>query len=418
MGLISKLFKKLLKPLYRPFRHRYEDRIIAIQKSEEVVEGHALNGITKLDQIIKAQQQQIEQIRQELAQTQAAMEMLFTKQMDEIQAELSAKVLAEAESTRAFMDARIWKAEQALTASTDARIWKGEQSILSAMEVQAYKNKKLTPQARLARLTVHLVVHCNLYCLCCDNFSPIAEKSYADIEKLKRDFTRLAEIGGRNIGILELSGGEALLHPQISEFLPMSRKIFPNSEIHVVSNGILLAGMPDEFWKACAENSICLVLTKYPININLERIREQAEKYHVEWRFFDDTQDKTTYHIPFDTRGEQNAERNFINCFHANSCVCMRDGRIYTCSIAAFLHHFNKHFNEDLPDVPENSIDIYKAKSMEEVLEFISRPIPLCGYCDVDSRQFNLPWGISKLKKGEWVNQVENDEDKFELLDQ
>lgn len=205
------------------------------------------------------------------------------------------------------------------------------------------------------------------------------------------------------------------MHPQICDFISMARKHFRHSAIRIVSNGILLPEMSDEFWISCAENDVSIIMTKYPINLNLEIIKEKANAFGVNWRFFDDTTIKTTYHIPFDMQGKQNADRNFVNCFHANSCVCLQNGRIYTCSIAANVHHFNKYFNENLPDVPENSISIYEARNMQEILAFISRPIPLCQYCDVAKRRFGLPWNRSKRRKGEWVSHVENEVDRFEF---
>lgn len=55
-GLFHRFLKFVLKPLYRPFRRRYEDRIIGIQNSGWVIEGHVLNCISKLDQIHEHQQ--------------------------------------------------------------------------------------------------------------------------------------------------------------------------------------------------------------------------------------------------------------------------------------------------------------------------------------------------------------------------
>lgn len=46
--------------------------------------------------------------------------------------------------------------------------------------------------------------------------------------------------------------------------------------------------------------------------------------------------------------------------------------------------HFNKFFDKNIPLVDKDGIDIYKAKSMKEILEFLSKPIPFCGYCKVN----------------------------------
>lgn len=263
---------------------------------------------------------------------------------------------------------------------------------------------KMIPRGRLWSVAVHLVEHCNLNCRCCDNYSPIAEEAYTDLEELDKDFARLRELTGGEIGIIYLSGGEAMLHPQLTDFFKLTRGYFERTDIQLQSNGILLQTAPDSFWEACREYNITIILTKYPIDLNEERISEKAKEFGVTWRYFNTEPVKTTYFIPVDPTGSQNGRANFIRCFHANSCIYMKHGRIYTCSIAVNIEHFNRAFEENLPDIPENSISIYEAENIQEILAFLSRPIPLCDYCDVKGRKFGLPWGISKKEKSEWAS--------------
>lgn len=61
-----RFLKKILKPLYHPFRWRYEDRLIGIQDSVWNVGGHALNCIAKLDIIIAQQERQISNLTKQL----------------------------------------------------------------------------------------------------------------------------------------------------------------------------------------------------------------------------------------------------------------------------------------------------------------------------------------------------------------
>lgn len=45
---------------------------------------------------------------------------------------------------------------------------------------------------------------------------------------------------------IRLMGGEPLLHPHVIDFCTTTRKLFPTSEIVLVSNGILLPMLTDE----------------------------------------------------------------------------------------------------------------------------------------------------------------------------
>ena len=41
-------------------------------------------------------------------------------------------------------------------------------------------------------------------------------------------------------------------------------------------------------------------------------------------------------------------------------------------------------------------IDIFKAKNKDEILEFMSRPIPFCRFCDVLRRKAGYKWETSE----------------------
>jgi sulfatase maturation enzyme AslB (radical SAM superfamily) len=87
---------------------------------------------------------------------------------------------------------------------------------------------------------VFAVQHCNLNCKCCTTFSPIAEKSFLNIESYKNDMAKLAELTGNKLSNFYVTGGEPLLHPQITEIFSVARKYFPETEIFFMTNGLLL----------------------------------------------------------------------------------------------------------------------------------------------------------------------------------
>ena len=72
------------------------------------------------------------------------------------------------------------------------------------------------------RFIVDIVDHCNLNCKCCGHFSPLAQKSFLDKETFEKDICRLYELLNGNIHCLELMGGEALLHPQLEDFITIT----------------------------------------------------------------------------------------------------------------------------------------------------------------------------------------------------
>lgn len=260
------------------------------------------------------------------------------------------------------------------------------------------------PQKRL-QFEVHLTEHCNLNCKGCDNFSSIAAEEYTNPKVYSRDCARLSELFQQDAERILLLGGEPLLHPQIISFLEITRANFPHSPIHVVTNGILLLKMQSSFWEACKKNNIVISITKYPIKIDFKKILETAKIYDVIVQYFgsSDETEKSLWKIPLDLGGSQDAESNFVLCHRANNCIFLRDGRLFTCSFASNLRHFNQYFEKNIPITPENSIDIFTDVNACKILEFLSKPIPLCKYCKLKKMEYGIKWGVSKKKIEEWV---------------
>ena len=117
---------------------------------------------------------------------------------------------------------------------------------------------------------VHLTFHCNLKCKGCSHFSSLAEKRHLDIKIFEKDLQRLSRLGKKHIRKIDLLGGEPLLHPEINVLMKIARKYFPKTQIVLLTNGILLPAMPNDFWKTCKKNKIIVIISYYPIEIDIK----------------------------------------------------------------------------------------------------------------------------------------------------
>lgn len=261
------------------------------------------------------------------------------------------------------------------------------------------------PQKHLERFSVHLVEHCNLNCKGCNNFSPLAEKKFANLESYENDIKRIAELTNKKLKRINLIGGEPLLHPNLIEFLRVSREHLPNTRLIILTNGILLPTLGEDFWNACNKYNIAIEVTKYPIKVDFDKIEEIAKRYDVEYGYFCNTGTvtKTSNSYPIDVNGKQDMVSSFKSCECANNCIFLKDGRLYTCAIASNIEHFNKHFGYNVPLTEKDSIDIYKAKDEKQIMKFLAKPIPFCKYCNVKDRVYGIDWTVSKKEIKEWI---------------
>lgn len=185
----------------------------------------------------------------------------------------------------------------------------------------------------------------------------------------------------------------------------MARKYFPDAVIDLTTNGLLLLNQSDEFWIRCRDNRIVIRPTKYPVPFDFEGIEERAARFDVKFRYIGKTGTtiKTTHHYKWDVNGRQNGGRNFLLCHRANTCIYLQQGRLYTCTVAPTIRHFNQYFGTNLKGGSEDSIDIYEVNLAQEIMKFLAKPIPFCRYCMIDKTEWNQPWHQSEKEIEEWT---------------
>lgn len=278
---------------------------------------------------------------------------------------------------------------------------KGEDLCELAVEKMIEVEVRKTPKVMLD-YEVQLVEHCNLNCKYCSHFCPVAKEGFLDVNEYERDCKRLSELFNKEVNFIRLMGGEPLLHPDIAKFCDITRKYFPNGTIDIDTNGILILSMKENFWKALRENKINLTVTRYPLNLDIEAIKNKCKKENVSFRFFCEQPVETFNHLPLDLEGRGQIEKNFYRCYLANSCHTLKHGKMYTCSTVPHIHQFTDYFKCDLKLSENEGIDIYKAQNKDEILNFLAKPIPFCRYCNIDKRE-TKKWEISQKKIEEWI---------------
>jgi len=271
--------------------------------------------------------------------------------------------------------------------------------IFNRMRKQAVERKKVKTKLGFE---VSVCDHCNLNCIGCEHFSPLADEIYLDIERYKKDCKRLSELLNEEIDWLHLMGGEPLLHPHLNEIMETSRKYFRKGKIELVSNGILLLKQNELFWEICRKNDIVVAVTQYPIKLDRKAIEQKAKEMGVNFRYYF-IGHKTMHKKPLDINGKQNVEDNLKICHMFNTCVQLIDGKLYTCIEMAYIEYFNKYFNKNLTVNENDIIDIYKLKTKEELFEKLARPVSFCKYCNIKDTDFSIKWKVSKKEISEWT---------------
>ncbi len=239
-------------------------------------------------------------------------------------------------------------------------------------------------------LEVDIVDHCNLNCNNCMHFSQLAHKGFMDKTSFERDIKRISEI--TKLNNLVLMGGEPLLHPEINLFLEIARKYLKDTSIQIVTNGLLLSSMSEEFWNTCKKYDIQINITPYPINIDYYKLYNKVLDRGLKLFIYSDgiTSGKEFTSLQFDSSKSQDAFKNFNNCSMAKNYANLKNGKIFICPVINNIARYNKYYGTDYQVKENDYIDIYKT-SKEEICSYLASPTSFCSYCDLKKRS-RLKW--------------------------
>ncbi|MBP7148136.1 MAG: radical SAM protein [Acidobacteria bacterium] len=125
-----------------------------------------------------------------------------------------------------------------------------------------------------ASISVLAARHCNQSCRGCVAFSPVMPPSFADIDAVRRDLSRLAAV--YHARAARVQGGEPLLHPELPRLLREVRRAAIADRIVVLTNGRLLSEMPAAFWSAVDEVRVSAYPSSEPRREQLADWRRKA----------------------------------------------------------------------------------------------------------------------------------------------
>lgn len=242
------------------------------------------------------------------------------------------------------------------------------------------------------KIEIHVTNHCNLKCCGCAHFSNISEEYNIKIEDFEKDISTLVK--KVNYRILNILGGEPLLHPNIDILFDKAREICPDKSIALNTNGILLPEMDTTFWESLRRNNILIRLSIYPYTIRqskklIDIIQKNNAKICDIW-------DGRKFYLRKAKFYQNDIEKIWQNCDAKNSHQLYK-GKLYICPTSAYGLLYNKYFNKNF--YFEDGIDIYNHSS-SEIYDFLFKASKNCATCINNGRMIN--WQLSKFNVDEW----------------
>jgi hypothetical protein len=261
----------------------------------------------------------------------------------------------------------------------------------------------------IRKLELHVTHSCNLACESCSHYSDQGHKGLVAVE----DADRWMGLWSGRLAPLEFSllGGEPAIHPDLPEFVRLTRAHWPSTHIEVVSNGLLLSRHPDLPHRlAEAGNSQITISVHHESEAYAQRLapvwemtRGWIDDYGIRvlWRMSHKNWTRRYTGLgasmqPF----EDGAPRlSWENC-PAKFCPQLLESGIWKCGPLAYLplqqskYGLSEKWADYLAYRP-----LAPGCSDEEMLEFFSRQEePECAMCPASPERFALPVPIRALQ--------------------
>jgi len=244
------------------------------------------------------------------------------------------------------------------------------------------------PKIAMQSLEVNIVYSCNLKCEYCTHLGKYM-KGCVSLDEIVLWYAAWHE--KVHPELFTLLGGEPLLHPNLTEVLYATKEYWHNSEIQMVTNGLLLPTVPESVWEALRKANILVSISKHSIrpefeqklSLGIQCLEQRGIRCEIRpsytWWMKSHRLDESGRILPYCS----DPEKAWKNCFVKHNCMTLMDGMIFRCpQIACFTHAYNTGLlSEDWSFLREYR-PLSPVASDVEIMEFLHKQAePECRLC-------------------------------------
>lgn len=231
----------------------------------------------------------------------------------------------------------------------------------------------------IPRLELNIVDGCNLNCKGCSHFSSLFPKeSVYPVLEYKKDLNQIRKAG--KLVRLRLLGGEPFLSEKLVDYVLIARTIFPETDIELVTNGLLIPNIEENILEEIKKNNISISITPYLPTLKIRgEIEKRLNMSGIWWRF--DGKKVQEFWKNLTLEKNHNDKKSSENCME-QGCIFLRCGKIYKCPLEGLIFILEKNYNIKF-DTIKRGIDIYDnaEKLYNNILDLIKEPVEMCQYC-------------------------------------
>lgn len=251
------------------------------------------------------------------------------------------------------------------------------------------------------RIEMNIIDGCNLKCKACTHFSSLYEEdAVCSMNEFTESLNDLRRAG--KLLRLRLLGGEPFLIDNLPDYLEQARRVFPESDIELVTNGLLIPRMSEQ-WIHCFERyRVTIVISLYPPTLKIQdKIENVLSKSMIIWKY--DGNEILEFGRNLTLKPAQNMFVSSQKCL-AVGCTFLRNRRLYKCPFEGLISDFDEFYNLKI-EISDSGYEIDHGED-KDLYEHIKRlalePVEMCRYCSEDLEW--IPWEVcAKPELEDWL---------------
>ena len=241
--------------------------------------------------------------------------------------------------------------------------------------------KITTEKPSLEYYEFHVCDHCNLNCKGCLHLANACDEKFANLNQYICDMNRMKELFS-SVHSIKLLGGEPLLNKDLCKFIEITKSTFPECELRVATNGILLNEKCTDLFECMKKNDASFFISLYPPVKKIRyRIEQLCKNNGIKCIF---TEEINAFRKQFCINGGNDIKQSFNICRkQMGFCFGLREGKLSPC-VATYIRFLNEKYDTHIPITKDDEFDIYSSECNGwDLIKKLYEPIPLCAYCGI-----------------------------------
>lgn len=258
----------------------------------------------------------------------------------------------------------------------------------------------MSDRVELPHLDLMCLTACSLRCVGCTNGMglPGMAMEVWPAAQIERDIAAAAKVMHAHVACL--IGGEPTAHPELLRLMRFTAASGLADRVQVLTNGMRLHKMPDDFWAELDWLKISIYPGKTP-DENVKLAKQRAHAHGFQLDFYDVASDLFRAVLTNEPRSQESAQATYDGCWYKTFTRKIEKGYFYRCCTSPSISQTLLGLGPDTDGIALAGL------TPDALTDFLARKEPMasCFRCHGNMGPRLREWSEVRGDRDEWLHQ-------------